>query len=270
MPGFYEYLPKRGLTAADRTPAEKERINQVMGYKTKPKPINIKTDTSRAINQQQTIKSDAVTVNRPMPFQHQAKFSAAYLNALAEEREKYGVNRNTINSTASEYIDSIASKNSSWFKKFHGTSKLPISDSQYKNFAAQYDARKKTYGEDGANIWLDNQMKDIVAKHQPWYEQALNAFASIEPVMEAGALGTQGMLRGAANPILQHTFKGLSLPDNEHLSWWQNYLDHIIDNPTTRYAHDMQSSNASLVGQGLTSLWGINRESLNERILFLT
>ena len=146
MPTLNEIYKLRGLRASDRTDEEQQAINQQMGYKPKPqavpkiknvsankivdhpvntRPVDMYADPEGYIKDRnkRLEKGIAHTFGLPEDFIEQRE--AKYKSALAEFNEKYGVNRNTINSSASEYIDKIANDVSSYYKRYKGTDKLP-------------------------------------------------------------------------------------------------------------------------------------------------
>lgn len=290
MPTLNEIYNLRGLKASDRTNEEQQAINQQMGYKPKPQavpkiknvnsnkivahptlPQNIDTvdmyadpTTYQKIKGKNLEKGLAKTFNLPEDFIEQNE--ANYRKALAEFNEHYGVNRNTVNSSASEYIDKIANDVSSYYKRYKGTDKLPNDPQLNKSLAAGYNAKLEVYGKQQADQWLDNQYKNIVGKNQSWWEQALNGFGHLGPAIEGGAIQLAGNIYGTINPLLKLFDNDLALPDNKDLNWWNNYWNNILDNPITRYGRDVEHAGASNVLQGLTNLLGINDESASDRI----
>lgn len=275
----------RGLKASDRTAEEQSAINQQMGYKEKPKEEDIKIKKPFI-----QISSEKLDVNKakraamssnPMAINTQdfnarikkageitAHLGEVYKDALSEYQEQYGVGRNTINSNANDFIDKISSEVSSYYKKYHNTDKLLDSDPKLnkKKLAAEYLAKKKAYGEDAANVWLDKQYKNIVGENQSWWEQAMAGAGHLIPSIEGGAVELLGNIYGTLNPIISLFNNNLDLPDNENLNWWHNYWNNIIDNPITRYGRDIEMAGASPTLQGIENLLGLSDESADDRI----
>lgn len=256
----------RGLNASDRSQEEQQSINQQMGYKEKQpnntfkiKPTNVATPINT-----QPLSSSGSMLGRILNYQND--LNEQYADALADYRDQFGVSRNSINENAESYIDKIGNQFSSYYKRFKGTDKLPLSNQQYKELAAQYQARKNTYGEDAANTWLDNTFKDIVGEHQSWWEQAINATGSLLPTIEGGAVEAVGNIYGLINPIVSLVDKDLDLPDNKDLNLWDNYWNNIIDNPITRLGNDITQSQASYLGQTVTKALGLTDETAGQRI----
>ncbi len=252
----------RGLRSSDRSSEEQRAINNVMGYKDKPNTTLIApAQTNIPIKQEEpeVDTTSAAMINTALRYKQH--LDEQYKQALADREEEYGIGRNSVNSNANDYLDKIANEVSSYYKKYNGTDKLPLDDQQKKQLAAQYDARKATYGEQNADIWLDNQFKDIVGNNQSWWEQMLHGVSHLIPAIEGGAIQTYGMLHGAINHIIGSEGYG----ENEDLSTWDSFWNDVIDNPITRYGRDMEHAGASHLGDALY-LIGLADQTTQERI----
>ena len=212
MPTLHEL---RGLTASDRSESDKRAINQVMGYKDTPNTAKVPTIKPTPVPESAPVSSSGAFLRNQIRYQNQ--LDNLYKESLQDNMDKYGVNRNSINSTANEYIDNIARQVSSYFKKYAGTDKIPENSYDAKKLAAEYDAKKKVYGEDNANVWLDNQFKNIVGENQSWWEQAMNGLSHLIPAIEGGAIQLTGNIYGTLNPLISLFDQDLDLPDNEDL-----------------------------------------------------
>jgi hypothetical protein len=192
----------RGLRASDRTDEEQKAINQQMCYKEESDTFEVAPiRTAMPIEEKPEVDTtSAAMINQVMRYKQH--LDEQYEQALAEREATYGVGRNTINNTANDYLDSIANEVSSYYKKFQGTDKLPLNDDEKKQLSAAYDARKQTYGEQNAGVWLDNYFQDKVANNQSWWEQATHAVSHLIPAIEGGLIQTYGMLHGAINHII--------------------------------------------------------------------
>ena len=137
----------RGLRTSDRSKEEQQAINAQMGYKDNQEvnTISIKPSNPTPISQPQVDTASASILNNALHYQKH--LDNQYLEALAEQNQRYNVGSNSVNSSANDYLDSIANNVSSYYKKYKGTDKLPIDDDTKKKLAAEYDARKQTYGE---------------------------------------------------------------------------------------------------------------------------
>jgi hypothetical protein len=258
----------RGLKASDRTKEEQQAINQQMGYKENPKneDIEIKKPITELSKEEglalkagydaNKVKVNSIADPAVQYYQNQVedvkraaqiitKQQDLYKSALADYEEQFGVGRNSVSLSANEFIDNISNEVSSYYKKFHNTTYLPDEALNKKQLAAEYSAMKKAQGEDIANIWLDRQYKDIVAHNQPWWEQALKSVGHLAPSIEGGAIESLGALYGAFNPLISMLNKDWELPTNDNLSWWNNWLNNVLDNPVTRYGRDMELAGAS-------------------------
>lgn len=254
----------RGLKASDRSESDKKAINQVMGYQDTPTTAKVPTIKPSPVPESAPISSSGAFWMNQIKYQRQ--LDNLYQETLKENNAKYGVNRNSVNSTANEYIDNIARQVSSHFKRYAGTDKIPENSYDPKALAAGYDAQKKIYGEDSANIWLDNQFKNIVGENQSWWEQAMDGLSHLVPAIEGGAIQLTGNIYGTLNPLISLFDQDLDLPDNDDLGWWGNYFNNIIDNPITRYGRDLEHAGASHIAQGFANLLGINDETVEERL----
>lgn len=254
----------RGLRSSDRTQEDQQAINDVMGYQEEHEdtfqvaPVRAAMPIRREEPEEPDTAAAAV-INQAMRYKQH--LDDQYQQALAEREADYGVGRNSINSTANDYLDSIASNVSSYYKKFKGSDKLPLDDEEKKQLAAAYDARKQTYGEQNADVWLDNYMKDKVGQNQSWFEQATNAVSHLIPAIEGGIIQTYGMLHGG----IAHIIGADGYDENPDLNWWDSFINDVIDNPVTRYGRDIEMSGASHISDGL-KLIGMADQTANERI----
>lgn len=254
----------RGLRNSDRTQEEQQAINNVMGYQEEPEDTFQVASVRAAMPMRQEEPQEpdtaaAAVINQAMRYKQH--LDDQYQQALAEREAEYGVGRNSINSTANDYLDSIASNASSYYKKFKGSDKLPLDDEEKKQLAAAYDARKQTYGEQNADVWLDNYMKNKVGENQSWLEQATNAVSHLIPAIEGGIIQTYGMLHGG----IAHIIGADGYDENPDLNWWDSFINDVIDNPVTRYGRDIEMSGASHISDGL-KLIGMADQTANERI----
>lgn len=289
----------RGLKASDRTEEEKKAIDQQMGYKEKPKQEEIKITPAKAPAKASTsipkgAKLDTEKLETLGKIKPNADDSSALARAeaaaklqkqlsiekelykqrdaaLAKYKEKYGVWRNTVNSSVNEAFDKISKEASSHYKRYYGTDKLSEEDFKKKGqtkkeLLAEYQSIKDTRGEAVAAYWLDKQFKNIVGENQSWFEQALNGAGHLIPTIEGGAIQLWGNIVGTFKPLAHLFDNDIDLPKNDNLSWWNNYWNNIIDNPITRYGRDVEQAGASNVVQGIGNLLGIMDESANDRI----
>lgn len=265
----------RGLKASDRTTEEQKAVNQAMGYKEQPKPDSEKlkfapidstpTYQDTQVENRNIAMKKAMTKLAPV-YKH---MDDLYTEGMAEFGEKFGYNRSSVSSNASEYLDKVASEVSSYYKKYKGTDKLPATDltpEKIKSLAMTYAAKEKAFGKDAAAYYLDNEFKNIVGKNQSWFEQAWNGFSHLVPSIEGGAVELVGNIWGTINPIVSLIDSDLGLPKNENLGWWHNYLNNIIDNPVTRAGRDIERAGASYAVQGLLHAIDNDMETATERI----
>lgn len=259
MPTLTELYKLKGLTASDRTPEEKEAIAEQMNY---DEPI-VETEPEITINNNLDTNSAIVL---DMALQYKSHLDQKYRDTLKENEEIYGVNRNSINSSVNDSLDKIANEVSTHYKKYNGTDKLPLDDQKKKQLLAEYDARKATYGDQNADVWLDNQFKDIVGNNQSWFEQMWNATSHLIPAIEGGAIQTYGMIQGAIMHNAAYFTDIEGYRDNPDLNWFDSFVSDVIDNPITRYGRDVEMAGASNVVQGFENILGLSDITAADRI----
>ena len=256
-----------GLNAQDRTEEEQKAVDEVMGYEDK-EPELLQIDFSQKDKVQDTIAEPKPKTSQNMFTERMARDLAyqqyldkKYEEALEQQEQKYGTKRKTINTNAEDYIKGIANEVSSHYKKFKGTDKLPLTNQDYKQISADYDARKQVYGEDNANIWLDSKFKDIVGENQGWFEQAVNSVSHLIPAIEGGMIQAAGNVWGIANHLLgTEGYEG-----DPNLNPIDRLIDAALDNSITRYGRDLEHAGASHITDPLAWL-GLTAETADEKI----
>lgn len=162
-----------------------------------------------------------------------AERESAYQDLLYKYQQQYGVGNTDVIRSSNDIRD-IAERVSPYYKKYQfNPDKLTLGSNDWANIQAHYDAYKEAYGEDQANSYLNNAIKDNVASNQAWYEQAWNGFRG----MGASAYGAIAGLVGNVKGIYDY-FAG-NHEDVEGMGAWNNFLDSVIDNDWTRYASDV-------------------------------
>lgn len=253
-----------GLKASDRTPEDQIAIKKQAGENAFS-PDSIHTEeVFEDISTSRRDKADTPTSQMLNSMRKYDKhLDEQYQKALEENKKKYHVEReNSVSGAANELLDKVAREVSSYYKKYNGTDYLPLTETEKKELAAQYEAKKDIYGENNANIWLDKQFKEKVAENQSWFEQMINGIGHLAPAIEGGAIQAFGNVYGA----LAHIANAEGYNENDDLNWWHSFWDDVLDNPITRYGRDVQMAGASHVLQGLENVLGISDESANERI----
>ena len=256
----------RGLQASDRTQEDQRAINDIMGYKEDSGGFfDGIIDFAKSIVPNGVLAGRAA-IQRVIDDPE----GPIYANTYDSNKDKYGINVNTINTGAIDYIDKIGRENSSYYKKYKGTDKLPLNYNDYKVLAAGYDTIKESRGEDAANMWLDRRLGDKVAENQSWFEQAVNGVSHLMPAIEGGLMQTIGMLAEIVDPWgvgdkAMRYIAGEENTQSQDLNWWDSWMDRIIDNPLSRYGRDLEHAGASHVQDAL-KLIGLSDETANERI----
>lgn len=214
-------LGLRGLTANDRSQSDKQAIAQQNGSNLMVTPINLNMPSNRQYFQGLS-DTNAIMQN-------------TYQDMLQQYKDEYHIDRDRNRVGNPMNIKEIAAKVSPWFKKYGYSSYVDLSDMDWAELAASYQAANATYKDNGAtaNAMLDNAIKNNVAKNQPWYEQAWYGFAG----MGASAVGAVVSLLGSVKGAIDY-FDG-DYKDNPNLNGWDNFMNSVIDNDWTRYGNDI-------------------------------
>lgn len=214
-------LGLRGLTANDRSQSDKQAIAQQNGSNLMVTPINLNMPSNRQYFQGLS-DTNAIMQN-------------TYQDMLQQYKDEYHIDRDRNRVGNPMNIKEIAAKVSPWFKKYGYSSYVDLSDMDWAELAASYQAANATYKDNGAtaNAMLDNAIKNNVAKNQPWYEQAWYGFAG----MGASAAGAVVSLLGSVKGAIDY-FDG-DYKDNPNLNGWDNFMNSVIDNDWTRYGNDI-------------------------------
>lgn len=214
-------LGLRGLTANDRSQSDKQAIAQQNGSNLMVTPINLNMPSNRQYFQGLS-DTNAIMQN-------------TYQDMLQQYKDEYHIDRDRNRVGNPMNIKEIAAKVSPWFKKYGYSSYIDLSDMDWAELAASYQAANSTYKDNGAtaNAMLDNAIKNNVAKNQPWYEQAWYGFAG----MGASAVGAVVSLVGSVKGAIDY-FDG-DYKDNPNLNGWDNFMNSVMDNDWTRYGNDI-------------------------------
>lgn len=90
----------------------------------------------------------------------------------------------------------------------------------------QYVRDSERYGDYTANVFLREDIQDIVAAHQTTFEKAVNAGAQFTDGVASVAIGGVGLVEGLA---------GYGLEDDEN--YFSNMIERITNNSVSRYAN---------------------------------
>lgn len=201
--------------------AEKERIRKEEEQRREQERLNEALSQMSNVQKIDLIQSEV------------AERESAYQNLLYEYQQKYGVG-NTDVIRINDDIREIAEKVSPYYKKYQSNpDKLTLRSNDWANIKAHYDAYKEAYGEDQANSYLNNAIKDNVASNQAWYEQAWNGFKGMGASAYGATVGLMGNIKGV------YDYLAGNHEDIEGMNGWNNFLDSVIDNDLTRYANDV-------------------------------
>lgn len=211
----------KGLTANDRSQSDKQAIAQQNGSSLMVTPINLNMPSNRQYFQGLS-DTNAIMQN-------------TYQDMLQQYKDEYHIDRDRNRVGNPMNIKEIAAKVSPWFKKYGYSGYVDLSDMDWAELAASYQAANATYKDNGAtaNAMLDNAIKNNVAKNQPWYEQAWYGFAGMGASAVGAVVGLAGSVKGAID-YLDGDYE-----DNPNLNGWDNFMNSVIDNDWTRYGNDI-------------------------------
>lgn len=162
-----------------------------------------------------------------------AERESVYQDLLYKYQHQYGVGNTDVIKSNSD-IRETAERISPYYKKYQfDPSKLTLGSNDWANIQAHYDAYKEAYGEDQANSYLNNIIKDNIASNQAWYEQAWNGFRGMGASTFGAIAGLVGNIKGV------YDYLAGNHEDIEGMNGWNNFLDSVMDNDWTRYAKDV-------------------------------
>ena len=221
MPVFGS-LGLEGLTANDRSQSDKIAIAQQGGSNLMVTPPNFDMSPNRRYFHEIS-DTNAILQN-------------TYQDMLQKYKDQFHIDRDTHRvGYGFMNIKDIAARVSPWFKKYGYSDYIDLSDLDWSELAASYQAATEAYKDNGAtaNAMLDNAIKNNVAKNQPWYEQAWCGLAGVGVAAAGAAIGFAGAVKGAVD-----YFDG-AYKDIEGLTGWQNFMNSVIDNDWSRYGNDV-------------------------------
>lgn len=164
-----------------------------------------------------------------------------YQDLLYEYQQQYGSGKGAIDNID---IKNIADKVSSHYKRYKlNPDKVTLSNEDWKNLHAQYDAINDVYGEDAANRFLDNKITENVKGNQDVWDKVGSALGGFGASFLGGLTQAVGALDGIGNYILGTN------ENVEGLGMWGNFVNSIIDNPVSRYGNDMVEYGSILPSQ---------------------
>lgn len=210
--------PMKGLTANDRSEADIRALQNITGEEGNP------------LTQQMVMQPDRMSLRQ---YRDRQLYSGqVYANSLADFRRQFHAGESVSGSTTNE-IKKIAEAVSPYYKKYMNSDYITIDTPQWNEIAAQYAAMYNSYGENKANEYLANLIKDNVASNQSVLEKGWHALVGMGADAVGSIISTAGLFYGLHNSIWGNYEK------NPNLNGWQNFWDNVIDNDVTRYGNDV-------------------------------
>lgn len=210
--------PMTGLTANDRSETDVRALQNITGEKGNP------------LTQQMVMQPDRISLRQHRD--RQLYSGQVYANSLADFRRQFHAGESVSGSTTNE-IKKIAEAVSPYYKKYMNSDYITIDTPQWNEIAAQYAAMYNSYGENKANEYLANLIKDNVASNQSVLEKGWHALVGMGADAVGSIISTAGLFYGLHNSIWGNYEK------NPNLNGWQNFWDNVIDNDVTRYGNDV-------------------------------
>lgn len=225
MPTFKELYdntpagqPMTGLTANDRSEADVRALQNITGEEGNP------------LTQQMVMQPSRISFRQYRD--RQLYNNQVYANSLADFRRQFHAGESVSSSTTNE-IKKIAEAVSPYYKKYMNSDYITIDTPQWNEIAAQYAAMYNSYGENKANEYLANLIKDNVASNQSVLEKGWHALVGMGADAVGSIISTAGLFYGLHNSIWGNYEK------NPNLNGWQNFWNNVIDNDITRYGNDV-------------------------------
>lgn len=213
----------QGLTANNRSVSDKTALQTIQGTPAVAGSTLVSIPYVKSYNPSQSLQ----TIH-----DRNAEIESAYQDELANIKRDLHIGQ-SINSKAIGDIRDVASKTSSYYKKFNGTDYLNLSDEDWMKIAAQYRALEKTKGQDEAIQFLNGQIRDNVSNNQGIFEKAWHGFTGIGASAIGAVVSFAGALKGALDYI------DGNYQDKDYLSGFENFMNSVIDNNWTRYGNDI-------------------------------
>ena len=217
----------QGLTANNRSVSDKTTLQTIQGTPAVAGSTLVSTPYIKSYNPSQSLQ----TIH-----DRNAEIESAYQDELANIKRDLHIGQ-SINSKVTGDIRDVASKTSSYYKKFNGTDYINLSDEDWMKIAAQYIALERTKGQDEAIQFLNGQIRDNVSNNpgglKGIFEKAWNGFKGIGASAMGAVVSFAGALKGALDYI------DGNYQDKDYLSGFENFMNSVMDNNWTRYGNDI-------------------------------
>ena len=213
----------KGLTAADRSDAEKKAVAQQGG-------VSVALDTLPSFHRQEFDVSQM-----PAAVEYNDTLAAQVQQERDKIADRYflGENDHVEYATENRAIKDVARKVSPFFQKYEFSDKVQYSPQEWTNLYLDYEAQKQVLGEEQANQWLAGELQDHIAGNQSVAEKVWNGFRGLGASAAGAAVGAYGNIVGLMDYIAGNHEK------IEGMGWFGNMIDSMMDNEITRYGDDM-------------------------------
>lgn len=232
---YREKLGDEGYEDFKRLPTE-ERAKYVDSlYAIKPAEDTMSPESSYVNKPDLDMIESIDSLNTPEEVMKRQENEKIYNNTLERTSKWVGSTNKAL-----EEFEKTANTISPYFKKFKGTEYLPLDENTKLQMIARYQADKDTYGEQSANIRMQQDIQRIVSKNQPIMDKLYTGFSG------AGAFITGQFFQGVG---LAFGLLGIAPRDNEIEApdSFEDYLDRISDNDFSRFGNSVVET-GSLLG----------------------
>lgn len=234
----YKYREKfgdEGYSDFKNLPTE-ERAKYIDSlYAIKPPETVMESESSYVKKPDLEAAESINSLNAPEEVKKRQDNESIYNSAL-ERTSKWAGSANK----ALEEFDKTANTISPYFKKFKGTEYLPLDENTKLQMMARYQADKDTYGEQSANIRMQQDIQRIVSENQPFMDKLYTGFSGAGAFITGQFFQGVGLAFGALGIAPRNN--EIEAPDS-----FEDYLDRMSDNDFSRFGNNVVQT-GSLLG----------------------
>lgn len=204
-------------------------------YAIKPPETTMEPESSHIKKPDLEMVEAIDSLNAPEEVKKRQDNESIYNSAL-ERTSKWAGSANK----ALEEFDKTANTISPYFKKFKGTEYLPLDEDTKLQMMARYQADKDTYGEQSANIRMQQGIQRIVSENQPFMDKLYTGFSGAGAFITGQFFQGVGLAFGALGIAPRNN--EIEAPDS-----FEDYLDRMSDNDFSRFGNSVVQT-GSLLG----------------------
>jgi hypothetical protein len=170
-------------------------------------------------------------------------------------------NSNESSYKAFKKFDDVANRVSNTYRLYKNSDRLGLTAGDIKDIMSYYYAICDLSGEQDANLFLDDYMRNRISKRQSISEKWWEGFKGMGAAAMSAGVQLYGFLDAVASgdAFDESTY-------NENISGWSNFWDKAINNEITRYGKDIMTYQA----YRKEDINRLKREGLTGGLLFKT